>query len=135
MSFVVELPQESAPLTDETLFNTLLWASSSSQQRVRVGTAQLQNWADNPDFYQRLQDQFVNQSVPLEVRYLAAIQLKNGIDKHWRKTAQNAIGKDVKVIIRQRCLQSGLNEPDHRLALQNAIIVSKIVRFEYPHDW
>jgi hypothetical protein len=30
---------------------------------------------------------FLDQSLPLEVRYLAIIQLKNGIDKYWRKTA------------------------------------------------
>lgn len=30
---------------------------------------------------------FLDRSLPLEVRYLAIIQLKNGIDKYWRKTA------------------------------------------------
>lgn len=34
-----------------------------------------------------VQDVFVDYSLPLEVRYLAIIQLKNGIDKYWRKTA------------------------------------------------
>jgi hypothetical protein len=34
-----------------------------------------------------LQTVFLDQSLPLEVRYLAIIQLKNGIDKYWRKTA------------------------------------------------
>lgn len=57
------------------------------------------------------------------------------MDKYWRKTAQNAISKEEKARIRSRCLESGVNEPDHRLALQNAIVVAKIIRFEYPHDW
>jgi hypothetical protein len=30
---------------------------------------------------------FLDRSLPIEVRYLAIIQLKNGIDKYWRKTA------------------------------------------------
>ena len=30
---------------------------------------------------------YLDKSLPLEVRYLAVIQLKNGIDKYWRKTA------------------------------------------------
>lgn len=34
-----------------------------------------------------LQSVFIDKSLPLEVRYLAVIQLKNGIDKYWRKTA------------------------------------------------
>jgi hypothetical protein len=29
----------------------------------------------------------LDKSLPIEVRYLAIIQLKNGIDKYWRKTA------------------------------------------------
>lgn len=32
-------------------------------------------------------------------------------------------------------LESGVNEADQRLALQNALVVAKIVRFEFPHDW
>ena len=57
------------------------------------------------------------------------------MDKYWRKTAQHAISKEEKALIRSRCLESGVNEPDHRLALQNAIVVAKIIRFEYPNDW
>lgn len=33
------------------------------------------------------QSVFVDKSLPLEVRYLAIIQLKNGIDKYWRRSA------------------------------------------------
>lgn len=33
------------------------------------------------------QSVFLDKSLPIEVRYLAIIQLKNGIDKYWRKTA------------------------------------------------
>ena len=38
-------------------------------------------------------------------------------------------------MIRSRLIPSGLEEPDQRLALQNALVVSKIARFEYPGDW
>ena len=34
---------------------------------------------------------FLDKSLPYEVRYLAIIQLKNGIDKYWRKTAQKCV--------------------------------------------
>ncbi|KAL1596656.1 hypothetical protein SLS60_009304 [Paraconiothyrium brasiliense] len=78
---------------------------------------------------------FLDKSLPYEVRYLAIIQLKNGIDKYWRKTAQNAVSKEDKNIIRARLLESAVNEADSRLALQNALMVAKIVRFEYPNDW
>lgn len=38
-----------------------------------------------------LQTAFLDKSLPIEVRYLAIIQLKNGIDKYWRKTAQKYV--------------------------------------------
>lgn len=43
--------------------------------------------------------------------------------------------KDDKDAIRARLLESGLSEPDDRLALQNALVIAKIARFEYPTDW
>jgi hypothetical protein len=87
------------------------------------------------EFYPLLQSVFIDKSLPLEVRYLSIIQLKNGIDKYWRKTATNAVSKQDKNTIRSRLLESAVNEADSRLALQNALVVAKIVRFEFPNDW
>ncbi len=74
-------------------------------------------------------------SLPIEVRYQAIIQFKNGIDKYWRKSSPNAVTKNEKAQIRTVCIANGLNEPDQRLALQNALSIGKIFRFDYPHDW
>jgi hypothetical protein len=135
MNGVTELPGEANPLNNQNLFRVLTSAASSIQQQVKTGAQQLQNWEKQPGFYSSLQSVSIDTSLPVEVRYLSAIQLKNGIDKYWRKTATNAIKKDEKTLIRSRCLDAGINEPDHRLALQNALVVAKIVRFEYPNDW
>ncbi|KAF4552539.1 Importin-beta N-terminal domain-containing protein 2 [Elsinoe fawcettii] len=134
-SFAIEAPGEANPLTEQTLLHTLRGASSSDQHQIQSGTKQLQQWEKSPGFYKHLQSVFIEHSLPVEVRYLAVIQLKNGIDKYWRKTAVNAVNKDDKAIIRSRLIASGIDEEDHRLALQNALVVAKIVRFEYPHDW
>jgi hypothetical protein len=45
------------------------------------------------------------------------------------------VSKQDKVVIRSRLLESAVNEADQRLALQNALVVAKIVRFEFPTDW
>ena len=135
ISELIELPSEANPLTPQNLYDVLARASSSNQHQIQTGTQQLQNWERKPGFYISLQSIFIDASVPFEVRYLAAIQLKNGTDKYWRKTAQNAISKEEKALIRSRCLEAGFREEDHRLALQNALFVAKIVRLEYPHDW
>lgn len=104
-------------------------------EQVKTGTQQLQNWETTPGFFSLLQSLYVDYSLPVELRYLAVIQLKNGIDKYWRKTARNAISKEEKNLIRSRSIESGVNEPDHRLALQLSVVIAKIIRHEYPQDW
>lgn len=92
----------------------------------------------------------------MEIRWLAIITLKQGVDKYWRKTASkhvhsfspswiyetcftnnlySAISKDEKAYLRSRLLSSSIDEPHHQLALQNAVIVAKVARLEYPFDW
>lgn len=135
MNGAIELPGEANPLNVHNLYHVLTSAASANQQQVKTGTQQLQNWEKQPGFHRSLQSISIDFSLPVEVRYLSVIQLKNGIDKYWRKTAINSIKKDEKLLIRSRCLDAGLNEPDSRLVLQNALIIAKIVRFEYPLDW
>ncbi|KAK5122921.1 hypothetical protein LTR85_003486 [Meristemomyces frigidus] len=134
-SFSIEVPGEANPLTENLLVHTLRSASSSDPHQIQSGTKQLQSWERSPGYYKHLQSAYLDHRLPLELRYLAIIQLKNGIDKYWRKTATNAVSKDDKHVIRTRLLESGLHEPDDRLALQNALVIAKIARFEYPHEW
>ncbi|KAH0556736.1 hypothetical protein GP486_005475 [Trichoglossum hirsutum] len=102
----IELPAEANPLTALNLFNVLSRA-----------------------------DVFVDRALPLEIRYLAIIQLKNGIDKYWRRHAHNSISREDRSLIRSRLLESGAGEPNQRLAIQNALVISKIVRYDYPTEW
>ncbi|KAF2151677.1 ARM repeat-containing protein [Myriangium duriaei CBS 260.36] len=134
-SFAIEAPGEANPLTESTLLHTLQVASSRDPNQIQSGTKQLQRWEKSDGFYKHLQSVYISRQLPVEVRYLAVIQLKNGIDKYWRKTATNAVNKEDKAVIRSRLISSGVDEGDHRLALQNALVVAKIVRFEYPQDW
>ena len=133
---LIELPPEANPLSTQNLYSTLLSASSTHQIQIQTAAQQLSNWETEAGYYSSLQSILLDESIPrLEVRYLAIIQLKNGIDKYWRKTARNAISNDEKALIRSRCLEYGIHEADHRLALQNALLVAKIVRHDFPHDW
>ncbi|KAF2458398.1 armadillo-type protein [Lineolata rhizophorae] len=127
---MIEVAAEANPLTEALLYHVLRSASSSDPQQIQTGTKQLQNWETTPGYYPLLQTVFMDKSLPLEVRYLAIIQLKNGIDKYWRKTAPNAARKEDKAQIRARLIDCGINEADQRLALQNALVTAKIVRFE-----
>ncbi|KAJ5084640.1 hypothetical protein NUU61_009219 [Penicillium alfredii] len=135
MAHVIEVPGETNPLSPPNVLNALVLAASSTQQQVQTGTQQLQNWEKQALYHSFLQDVFLDHSVPAEVRYLAIIQLKNGIDKHWRKTATNAIKKEEKDRIKTRALEAGVVEPAPLLALHNSLMIAKIMRYEFPQDW
>ncbi|KAJ5774329.1 Armadillo-like helical [Penicillium paradoxum] len=135
MAFAIEAQGETNPLSAQNVLNTLMLAASSSQQQVRTGTEQLQNWEKQAMYYTFLQEVFLDHSVPNEVRYLAIIQLKNGIDKYWRKTAANAIKSEEKQHIKTRALDAGIIEPAPLLALHNSLMIAKIMRYEFPQDW
>ena len=86
-SFAIEVPGEANPLTGNLLIHGLRAASSSDPQQIQTGTKQLQSWEKSQGYYVHLQSAYLDTRLPLEIRYLAIIQLKNGIDKYWRKTA------------------------------------------------
>ena len=134
-SFTIEAPAEANPLTNEALYRVISRASSSDPTQIQTGTKQLQNWETLNGFYSGLQSLYLDVSLPVEVRYLAIIQLKNAVDKYWRKSAQRTLTKDEKDLIRSRCVEGVLNEPIPRLALQSAIFTSKILRSELPREW
>lgn len=45
------------------------------------------------------------------------------------------MSKGDKEVIRSRLVESVLSESDRRLAVQNALVYSKIARFEFPQEW
>ncbi|KAI5299855.1 hypothetical protein KEM56_002914, partial [Ascosphaera pollenicola] len=124
-----------APLTRDNVLSALVAAASNSQEQILAATKQLESWQKQPEYHSFLQDAFTDYSLPLAVRHLAIIQLKNGIDRYWRKSAPHALPPDQKQIIKTRAVEAGALEPDARLALQNALLIAKIVRNEFPLEW
>ena len=110
-SFAIEAPAEANPLTVENVYRVLVSASSSNQNQVQTGTKQLGNWERSPGYFSILQSCYIDLSLPVEIRYLSIIQLKNAVDKHWRKGVSNTVSKEEKETIRSRSLESVLNEP------------------------
>ena len=136
-SFAIEVEGQATPLSRQSVLSTLQSASggTAKQQSLTVATQQLGNWEKTATYYPLLQDIYADSSLGQEIRFQAIIQLKNGIDKHWRKTAINPIAKDDKLQIRSRAIQAGVLEPVPAIALQNALMLAKIVRYEFPQDW
>ena len=86
-SFAIEVPGGANPLTENLLVHSLQSAASSDPHQIQTGTKQLQSWEKSQGYYVHLQSAYLDTRLPLEVRYLAVIQLKNGINNYWRKTA------------------------------------------------
>ncbi|KAK0747848.1 armadillo-type protein [Apiosordaria backusii] len=136
MSFAIEVPGEAAPFSPVELCRTLEAASLSSDQAQRQSAGQqIQAWESHPDYYVTLQTIFLDKQLRREVRWLAIIVLKNGIDKYWRPRAKHAIPPAQRELIRSRLLQGSIDEEDRPLALHNALVTAKIVRIDYPDSW
>ncbi|KAK6496883.1 hypothetical protein TWF481_001865 [Arthrobotrys musiformis] len=125
---------QAIPLTPENLLQVLQAAASNDQSILKLASQQLHSWETTQGYWSLLQDAYLDQSLERNVRWMSIITLKYGVDRFWRKAATNAITKDEKTRIRSRLLDS-VNEPDNQLALQNAVIVGKVARNEYPLDW
>ncbi|TQV96285.1 hypothetical protein V2A60_003294 [Cordyceps javanica] len=138
MSFSIEVPGEANPLSLETLCRALLGTSSTDFAQRQAAGQQLLSWGEQgqPGYYYGLQTAFLDRTLPVDARFLAIIQLKNGIDRFWRHTVtKNGIKADEKADIRLRLFRGTVDEPDRRLALHNALVIAKIVRIDYPTDW
>ncbi|KAI1309742.1 putative importin 11 [Xylaria venustula] len=137
MSFAIEVPGAASPLSRVELCRTLQSASSSQDHHQRqAAVQQLASWQGQTDYYTTLQSIFLDNTLPREIRFLAVIQLKNGIDNCWRAhTIKNAIPPAEKDIIRSNLFRGSIAEPDPQLALHNALVVAKIVRIDFPGEW
>ncbi|KAI0170404.1 putative importin 11 [Pestalotiopsis sp. NC0098] len=138
MSFAIEVPGEASPLSFQELCRSLQLASSSPDHTQRQSAGQqLSSWEQTQvDYYPSLQHIFLDKSLPREVRLLAIIQLKNGVDKNWRHhTIQNAIQPAQKEVIRSNLYRGSVGEEDKQLAMHNALVVAKITRIDFPQAW
>lgn len=100
----------------------------------KLAEQQLKVWETQKGFHYHLQSIYLNLSMSLQIRWLAVIQFKNGIEKYWRSTRINAIDKEEKNLIRDR-LFNILNEQNNQLCIQNAQAVARIARLDFPTDW
>ncbi|KAI1099963.1 ARM repeat-containing protein [Jackrogersella minutella] len=136
MDFVVEVSGSATPFNLYELLRALQAAQSHDHSQREAATQQLQNWESKHEYYPALQTIFLNKDSPTEVRLLAIIQLKNGIDKHWRlyKT-QSTIPELARDTIRKRLFQGTIYEGDRHLARLNSLVIAKVIRVDYPNAW
>ncbi|KAI3324775.1 putative importin 11 [Xylariaceae sp. AK1471] len=136
MNFAIEAPGAASPLSRVELCRTLQSASSHDYSKRQAAGQQLSSWQSHTDYYPTLQTVFLDNTLPREIRLLAIIQLKNGIDNSWRfHTVTNAIQPAEKRLIRSNLFRGTIEERDPQLALHNALVIAKIVRIDFPGEW
>lgn len=69
------------------VYQALDMASSQDTVQIKQAEAKLAEWEVEPGFYTMLHDLFTDHSVDMRVRWLAAVYFKNGVNKYWRKNA------------------------------------------------
>lgn len=71
---------------ENILFQTLKNATSQDPALTKQAGANIAQWEKEPNFYPTILNFYSNQQMDHDVRYMAILTLKNGIDKQWRRT-------------------------------------------------
>ncbi|CUM63043.1 uncharacterized protein PRCAT00000606001 [Priceomyces carsonii] len=122
-------------LNYDNLVNVINVANGSERNLdQKRAESQLKLWESERGYHYLLQDVYLAVDLPLQVRWLAIICFKNGIDKYWRSSRPNAISREEKVQIRSRIFQL-LHEQSGQLTMQNAHAVARMVRFDFPTEY
>ncbi|XP_072393190.1 importin-11-like [Diabrotica undecimpunctata] len=120
--------------TNMMVLEVLQGAASQNPDVLKPAEAKLKEWETQPGFYTTLFNVISTHSIDINVRWIAVLYMKNGLDKYWRKNAPNAIAVDEKNTIKQGLI-SDFIEPIYQIAIQRAVLVAKIARMDCPKEW
>ncbi|RMC04493.1 hypothetical protein DUI87_18938 [Hirundo rustica rustica] len=80
------------------------------------------------------QNIFTNHSLDVNVRWLAVLYFKNGIDRYWRRVAPHALSEEEKTTLRAGLI-TNFNEPVNQIATQISVLIAKVARVDCPRQW
>ncbi|ESO08101.1 hypothetical protein HELRODRAFT_190889 [Helobdella robusta] len=109
-------------------------AASQDPSILKKAEIHLKSWETQPGFYSAVASIFLDTNIDANVRWVAAMYFKNGIDRYWRKNAPSGISEEEKTYLKQHLLES-FNEPILQIASQVAILIGKIARHDCPRFW
>mmetsp|Transcript_37371 Transcript_37371/g.61947 ORF Transcript_37371/g.61947 Transcript_37371/m.61947 type:complete len:675 (-) Transcript_37371:1058-3082(-) len=113
----------------------ILQQALSHEERVRKpAEALLQSWEPHPGYCSCLLEIILNRGIDSNARWLAAVMLKNTVQRHWQKRISGGITDEEKNHIRVRLFQT-FEEDNDRIAVQVALVFAKIARVDYPQYW
>ncbi|KAI6134978.1 ARM repeat-containing protein [Pisolithus croceorrhizus] len=116
----------------QELLDIVYAASSQVPAQVQASTERLKMLLENVGTYDALHEIAAEKSLPLQVRQQSIIQFKNSALSHWR--SRKLLSEEYRNRIRARCMVF-LREEDDLIAECNEVIVAKIARLDFPHNW
>ncbi|KAM5193189.1 importin-11 isoform 1-T2 [Mantella aurantiaca] len=116
------------------VLQVLAQAASQDSSVLKPAEEQLKQWETQPGFYSVLLNIFTNHSLDVNVRWLAVLYFKNGIDRYWRRVAPNALSEVEKSVLRAGLI-ANFNEPVNQIATQIAVLIAKVARLDCPKQW
>ncbi|KAJ7365738.1 Importin-11 [Desmophyllum pertusum] len=108
-------------------------ACSQDPSLIKEAERKLKTWEVEPGFYSLLMLIFKNESLDVNIRWIAILYMKNGVERYWRKSAPHSISEEEKGFMKQNLITS-FDEPVNQVATQVAVLISKIARMGL-RDW
>nr|XP_020639328.1 importin-11 isoform X1 [Pogona vitticeps] len=116
------------------VLQVLTQATSQNTAVLKPAEEQLKQWETQPGFYSVLLNIFTNHTLDVNVRWLAVLYFKNGIDRYWRLVAPHALSEEEKSTLRAGLI-ANFNEPVNQIATQIAVLIAKVARLDCPRQW
>uniref|UniRef100_A0A9J7X5V8 Importin-11 n=1 Tax=Cyprinus carpio carpio TaxID=630221 RepID=A0A9J7X5V8_CYPCA len=116
------------------VLQALTQATSQDTAVLKPAEEQLRQWETQPGFYSVLLSIFNNHLLDVNVRWLAVLYFKNGIDRYWRRVAPHALSEEEKSSLRAGLI-TNFNEPVNQIATQIAVLIAKVARLDCPRQW
>lgn len=69
----------------QLVYQALQFACSQDPTLLKQAELKLSEWEIQPGFYSTLLNIFTNHQIDVNVRWMAVVYFKNGINKYWRK--------------------------------------------------
>nr|XP_006134494.1 importin-11 isoform X1 [Pelodiscus sinensis] len=116
------------------VLQVLTQATSQDTSVLKPAEEQLKQWETQPGFYSVLLNIFTNHTLNVNVRWLAVLYFKNGIDRYWRRVAPHALLEEEKSTLRAGLI-TNFNEPVNQIATQISVLIAKVARLDCPRQW
>ncbi|XP_065717490.1 importin-11 isoform X1 [Patagioenas fasciata] len=116
------------------VLQVLTQATSQDTAVLKPAEEQLKQWETQPGFYSVLLNIFTNHTLDVNVRWLAVLYFKNGIDRYWRRVAPHALSEEEKATLRAGLI-TNFNEPVNQIATQISVLIAKVARVDCPRQW